>query len=813
MLKNIFKLAFRNLIRHFGYTLINILGLAIGLASSIFIFLYVFNELNYDRFHEKADQIYRVSVRGQMPGNELNQAVTAEPMMQALLSDYPEVEEASRIFNFGDRLVRTGEKKFQETQKDFIFVDSTFFNVFSFKLLRGDPETVLTRPRSLVLTENYARKYFGDADPVGQTVKVEEDTSLYQITGVMENVPINSHFHFNMLGSLSTFGTSRNNNWLNHNYYTYVVLAPGTDIQKFTEGMRDMVIKYVGPMIEQYIGIGLDQFEEAGNSFGYFLQPLTDIHLHSNLQFEIEPSGNPVYVYIFIVIGILILVIACINFMNLATARATTRAREVGLRKVVGSHRSLLVYQFLAESIFLSLFSLVIAVVLVYLLLPAYNNLIRLDLVFSIFSKGYNIPLLILLALFVGIVAGIYPALILASFKPVTVLKTELQAGSSKSFLRNMLVVLQFAATIVILLGTSIAGRQLNFMQRKDLGFDKNNILVIRRADVMGDRVDAFKQEILQHANINGVANSTHFPSTKYWNNAHWIEGQDLSNTLLLMTCYNSYNIEEALGLELVDGRFFSREMPTDSFAVVINESAVQTLAISDPLNTRFLIPANTGGGEDQYLPVIGVVKDFHYESMREDIHPMIMHFMPGNFGGYVIARFGGGDVTETLRYIQQIWEDFSTDFPFEYVWLNDEYNQLFEPEKRSAQILLVFSILSIFISCLGLLGLISYSTSQRTREIGIRKSMGASSDIIVMMLSRETLTLMGIATLLAVPAYFGINRWLQNFAYHIGFNIGVYFLILMIVSFVILFIALLTVSYQSYRASIANPARSLRAE
>ncbi len=810
MLQNIIKVALRNLFRKFGYTLINILGLAIGLSASIFIFLYVINELSYDRFHENADRIYRISVRGQMPGNELNQAVTAAPMMEALINDYPEVEQVTRFGKFGGWLVRTGEKKFQETEEDFIFADSTFFDVFSFRLLRGDPKTVLSRPRSLVMSERYVEKYFGKDDPLGKMVRIEQDTSLYEITGIIENVPVNSHFHFEMLGSLTTLRGSRSTNWVNHNYYTYVVLDPGTDVEKFTASLRDMVIKYVGPNIEQFIGVNIEQFEEAGNSFGYFTQPLTSIHLHSNLQEEIEVNGNPAYVYIFLFIAILILIMACINFMNLATARATARAREVGLRKVVGSSKSLLVFQFLTESIFLSLFSLLVAIVIVYLLLPGYNNLIHLELDFNLL-ENYALPLLFLLALIVGVMAGTYPAFVLASFKPVDVLKSELQSGSSRSILRSLLVVVQFTVVIIILLGTSFVSRQLNFMQKKDLGFEKNNVLVIRRSDALGDRIDAFKQELNQHANIKAAAYTTHIPSSDYWNNVHWLEGQDMSNTILLMTSYVSYDFEEALDLELVEGRFFNREMGIDTFGIVINEAAVKTLALSDPLNTRFIEP----GDQDElvYYPIIGIVRNFHYESMHEDIHPMAIHFMRGNWEGYLVVRVGDGNIPETLEYVRQLWDDFSTEYPFEYIWMDDEFNKLFESERRTAQILLVFSILSIFISCLGLLGLIFYSTSQRTKEIGIRKSMGASANNIVLMLSRETLTLMGIATLLSVPAYFGINRWLQNFAYHIHFNLGLYFLILLLAAIIVLIIALLTVSYQSYRAAIANPADSLRVE
>ncbi len=438
--------------------------------------------------------------------------------------------------------------------------------------------------------------------------------------------------------------------------------------------------------------------------------------------------------------------------------------------------------------------------------------MIYLDLEFSILANSFTIPGLILLALIVGLIAGSYPAFVLASFRPVSVFKPELSAGSSKSLLRSILVVLQFAVAIVILQGTIIVNRQLNFMQKKDLGFQKENVLVIHRSDALRDRMDAFKQEIMQHANVLAAANSTHIPSTGGWNNVHWLEGMDLSHTILLMSQYASYGLGEALDLKLVEGRFHSREMPTDTFGIVINQAAVKVMNLDDPLNTRFMEPGETPE-ETRFFPIIGVVEDYHYESMHEEIHPQAIHFMPGNWEGYVIVRLGGGNIPETVDFIQRTWDDFNTEYPFEYSWLEDEFGRLFEPEERTAKILLVFSIIAIFISCLGLFGLILYSTSQRTKEIGVRKTMGASIGIVVRLLSMETVRLLAIATLLSVPAYFLAKNWLQNFAYHIRFNPGLYLAVLLGVSVFVLLIALVSVSYQTYKAAAANPAESLRVE
>jgi len=811
MLKNYILVALRNLWRHRGYTLINIFGLTIGLASTIFILLYVINELTYDRFHEKSDRIHRIWISGSMPATEMRHAVTSPPMAEALLNDYPEVEQVVRIRQAGGWMVRRGDRFFQETDAEFMFADSTFFDVFSFELIKGDPQTCLTEPRSIVLTEEYARKYFGDEDPMGQNLKIEQDTNLSVITGVMADFPQNSHFHCKMLGSMSTIRNSRSTNWLNHNYHTYVVLKEGTDLAEFESRMRDLLFKYVGPLLEQFLGVTVEQFEESGNSYGYKVQKLTDIHLHSNLQYELEPNGNPLYVYIFLVAAILILAMAGVNFMNLATARSTTRAREVGLRKVVGSKRRQLVVQFLTESVLLSLLALVLAVVLVYLFLPAYNNMIQLRLHFDVFEESWIIPLLVVFAILVGVAAGSYPALILASFKPAAVFSSE-RSSSRKGLMRSMLIVLQFTVTIVILLGAIVVNRQLNFMQNKDTGFDKENILLVHRSDVLEGSIDAFKEQLTQHSQIVAAANATAIPTRSYSDNAHWLEDWDWNDIFTLASSRVSYDLDHAMGLEMVSGRFFSRDMPSDSFAVVVNEATVRALGLEDPLNTRFKEPDDEGR-EVTFKPIIGVVKDFHYASMQSEIAPMIMHFMPGNFEGYITIRIGEGSRAEILSMVERTWNEFTNDAPFLYSWMDEEFDALFTTERRTSQILIVFSILSIFITCLGLLGLISYTTNQRTREIGIRKIMGASVQIVMRLLSKEVINLLIISGLISIPAYFGVRSWLQKFAYHINFQAGIFFLVLILISLVVLLLALLTVSYHSYKAATANPAESIRDE
>jgi len=814
MIRSYIQVALRNLWRNRGYAAINIFGLALGLATSIFILLYVVNELSYDRFHEKSDRIYKAWVSGMMPTGEIHDANTAGPMAGALIADYPEVEQVVRIRQNGGFLVGNGDRKFNETEQDFMFTDSTFFDVFSFRLLKGDPKTCLVEPRSIVLTEEYAKKYFGNEDPIGKTLKIEQDTNVSVITGVMQDFPENSHFHAKMLGSASTLPENRDNlSWVNQNFHTYLVLAEGADVEAFEARLYDMVVKYVGPIVQQAMGIDLEQFEAAGNSYGYRLMPLADIHLHSGLRFELEPAGNPLYVYLFLGAAIMILVIAGINFMNMATAQSSSRSKEVGLRKVVGSRKPQLILQFLTESVVLSMMALVVAVILVYLLLPGYNNLIRMNLEFNLFGQSWILPVLVLFAILIGVFSGGYPAFVLASFKPSAVLSSSKGSGGrNKGILRNLLIVTQFTTTIVILLGTVVVNRQLTFMQKKDVGFEKQNVLVIHRSDVLENQIDAFKEEISAHSNVIVAANSTHIPSGGFWGNAHWLEGRGSDDIYTLAMYRTSYDFEKALDLELVEGRFFSREMSTDSVGVVVNEAALKVLGIEDPLNTRFVQPSYRGD-PDEFMPIIGVVKDFHFESMSNEIKPMAIHFMPGNFEGKIIVRLGDGNKQETINFIQSKWESITAEHPFEYTWMDEEFGKLFDDERKTGQLLAIFSILSIFVTCLGLLGLISYATSQRRKEIGIRKIMGASINIVMTLLSRETSLLLGISALLSIPAYFGIRAWLQKFAYHLNFHWGFYFLVLILVALVVLILAVLTVSIHSYRAATANPVDSLRYE
>lgn len=807
MIKNFFLTAFRNVFKNWSYTLINILGLSTGIAAVIYISLFVQFELGYDNFHEKGENIYRVGVYGMMMNNEINQAITAAPMAEAMLSDYPEVLNACRIKRAGDWLIRYEDKKFNE--KEFLFADSTFFEIFSFKLLKGDPKTALTKPNNIVMTETGAKKYFGNDDPIGKMLKVESDTSLYEVVGLMGDPPENSHFHFDLLGSMTRLPSSRNTFWVSHNFYTYIQLEPGTDPDAFTDKMQLMVEKYVGPQLEQALGINMEEFASSGNSFSYFIQPLYDIHLYSDLQYEIETNGNILYVYIFISIAIFIMVIASINFTNLATARASNRSKEVGIRKVVGAMKENLIIQFLTESFIITLFSLGIAVVILEVFMPALNNLVQIPLDIEYLSSWYIIPSLIVLIIVVSLMAGSYPAFFLASFRPVAVLKGKLKLGAKSGTLRSVLVIIQFVVSVFILLSTYTVSDQLNYLLNKDLGFDKENILIIRRSDALDNQMESFKSELKRITNVSEVTNSTSYPGVNFSNNAFFKEGESTSNTYLLNQAWVSFDYGKTFGFNLIDGRFFSKDYPTDSNAIVINEAAVKSLGLGEePIGKVLLYP--WAENEFKRLTVIGVVQDFNFKSLHTKIEPAAFTFIPGNWEGVVCVRLNPDNINSSIKQIQDVWESFNTGYPFEYFFFDDHLKDLYKSEQRTNSIFIIFSVLSILIAFLGLLGLISFISEQRKKEIGIRKTFGSSSVQIVYLITKDVFKLIFIASVISWPiAYWVMNSWLQDFSYRVDINLFMF----AVITLITILLSLLTVIYQTVKAALKNPADTLRYE
>jgi putative ABC transport system permease protein len=805
MLKNFFINAIRNMRKHSGYLVLNLAGLTIGLTSFLLISVYVLHELSYDRFHKNYDNIYRIKVTGLMAGSTLDQAITAAPMAQTIQADYPEILHAVRLNRSGAWLVKYGETRFNED--GVLFADSSFFSVFSFRLLRGDPKTALVNPRSMIMTEAFAKKYFGNEDPMGKRISLEADTNLYTVTGVIQNIPANSHFKFDMLGSLNSLGDSKRREWLNHNYYTYIVLKQGVIKSDIEAKFPEMIIKYVGPEIKKFIGITIEDFRKAGNQFGYELEPLKDIHLKGAPQYPLEPNGSLKTVYIFAVIALLILIIAIINYINLATAKSAGRAKEVGIRKVSGSDKKGLLFQFVGESLIIVTIATVLASLLVMVLSPVFNQIIGKEIALSLFI-GYKAFLgLMALILVVGIAAGAYPAFVLASFNPVEVLKGTLSPGSISKTLRGILVVFQFTVSIVIIIGAFAVYSQLSFMTSVDMGIKKDNLLVIRRPDALGKKLESFKEQVLQIPGIERIANTTSIPGTNFNNNAFFLDNDPTKATYLINQCNVSYGFAEVMGIKLADGRFFSKEFGTDTTAVMINETAVKFLGLKDPIG-KYLLRPNGGPGQFEKLRIVGVMKDFNIASLHERITPVCFTFMRGNYEGYLCIRLNGKNTQSIIKSVESIWKDYSNRQPFQYTFFSEEFNKLYETEYKTGKIFILFSILAILIACLGLIGLITYMTTIRTREVGIRKSFGASKGIIVTLLSREVVILILISSFVAYPmAYFGLRLWLESFAEKISVSPLIYIM----ASIIGLLIGWLSIIYQALKAASYNPAESLR--
>lgn len=810
MLKNFFKITIRNIIRQKIYSVINIAGLAIGIACSIIITTFILHELSYDKFHDKADRIFRLILDGKIGEEELKSAWTAVPTAAAFVEEFPEVIDATRLEQWDNMLIRYGEKSFLEDK--FMWADSSFFQIFSFKLISGDPAKVLNEPRTIVISESMARKYFGPEDPVGKVLKIFSDTTHYRVTGVFENVPVNSHIDFDFVASFISLDKVKSTEWTSNNLCTYILLSEGSDWKVLKGKMPDIIHKYVGPEIQQYIGVSLEEWLAAGNRYGLDVQPLTDIHLNSEIEQPFKSPNDKRYIYIFSIIAIFILVIACINFMNLATARSAGRAREVGMRKVAGSDKGLLIRQFLLESFILTFLSLLLGILIVELLLPYFNNLVNLELDIDYLGRWYIIPGLFMLGIIVGLMAGSYPAFFLASFKPIAVLTGKPETGTRSSWLRSILVILQFGISVFIIVGTIVVFQQLNYMLSKDLGFDKDQIMVVQRFGEIGrDHVEAFKQEIARIPGVISSTSSTSVPGYPNNYNAHGIEGRPPDQIYLLQVNWCDFDFLKTYGIKLNSGRYLTSEISSDSTGVIINLKAVKDFNIEDPLNTRIIRPGATPE-EMEYKQVIGVVEDFHFESLHSGIRPYIFVIRPANWGWipYLSIRFDPANINRVIKEVESIWKEYSADQPFEYFFMSEDFAQRYAQEQRTRVIFVIFSILAVFIASLGLFGLVAFIAEQRTREIGIRKVMGASVSRIIFLISKETLILLGIATIIAWPVGWYFSRsWLNGFAFRIDLTTVPF-----ILSFAIaLIIAMITVSIQAIGASVKNPADALRYE
>ncbi len=807
MFKNYVKIALRNFLKQKGFSLINIFGLAVGVVCCVMIVLYVFDELSFDRYHEKAEQIYRVGIDGFINNTSFQGVVTCSPMAEALVREFPEVTAATRIRNFGFPVFRYGDKVYSE-EKVF-WVDQSFFDVFTVAFLRGDRETALGEPTTIVLTRSMAMKYFGDEDPIGKTLNADNRRD-YLVTGVVDDPPRNSHFHYDFLASLSTVEDSRSPIWVSNNYHTYFVLQEGASPEAVEEKFVELVKKYVGPQIQAAAGISLEQFFESGGEWGYFIQPLTDIHLRSHYEFELEPNGDIDYIYIFSVIAIGILLVACINFVNLATARSVNRAREVAIRKTVGSMRGQLIRQFLAETTMLSFIAVLIALVIVQFVLPAFNNITGKELAVPYHTSIFTIPALLGVVLFIGILAGIYPAFFLASFEPAVVLKSETGGRARKSHLRNVLVVFQFTVSIVLIIGTFIVNRQLKYIQDKNLGFNKDQIVVVKKTDDLGNQMRTFRQEILNNPRVVNATNTGNLIGDSFGNTAFSLAGESGEEAHLLWTYFTDPYFADTYEIEMAAGRYFEEGRQADQQAVIINETAVKKLGLEDPVG-RQIVAMGPTPEQSQTLTIIGVMKDFHFESLHFQIRSLVvLPYGPDSRGRVISVRIKSEGIRETLAFLESTWRKFAGNQAFEYEFFDDHFAKIYRAEERTGQIFFAFSILAIIIASLGLFGMAAFISEKRTKEIGIRKVLGATESKIVFLLSRQFTKWVILSNLIAWPvAYYFMHSWIQRFAFRPGISVWSF----LSASLIVLGIALLTVSYQTIRAARSDPVELLRYE
>jgi putative ABC transport system permease protein len=806
MFNNLIKYSIRSFKRQRGYIIINILGLSIGIACSLLIALYVINEASYDKFNTKKDRIFRTILNGKIGGQEVITSSSPAIMGPTMIREFPEIEDYLRMNGWGPTVIEYNNQNFTEDHN--IEADSSFFNFFSIPVLKGDPKTVLNAPHKVVLSESTAKKIFGNENPIDKSIKVGSDTVKYTVTGVFADIPQNSHFEANTITSFLTNQRSKDPTWMNNSFSTYFLLKPNSSYKTVDAKYPDLLMKYVGPEIQKYTGISLSDFIAQGNKYRFYLQNIVDIHLDTSVQQDFKASVDPKYLTIFGSIAILIVLIAAINFMNLSTAQASRRAKEVGIKKVAGSTRGMLISQFISESFILSFVALIFAIVFIKATLPYFNNLLGANLRLNLFAPWYTIPALILFSLFVGILSGSYPAFFLSSFNPYEVLKGSVKNSMQNGRLRRVLVVFQFAVSILLIIGTMIMYRQIKYMLNKDLGFNKEQLIVINRAEALGKKMKSFKETVKNIPGVVNISSSTALPGRTNNNNGYLIEGRK-DETVLMTTSWVDYNFLDTYGMTLKSGRSFNESFNADKDACIINESAQKDFKIEDITKTRFMMPHDSG--KVTYMPIIGVVKNFNFESLRNPIGPYILKLQgDNNLWGYITVRLSPQNYSKTISAIENVWKEFVSNNPLQYYFLDADFELMYKQEKQNAQMAVIFSILAIFIAALGLFGLTSFTVEQRTKEIGVRKAMGSSITGIYVVISREVLILVSISALIAWPAvYYWAGKWLENFYYRIDLGLLSFIAGLTIA----LAIALLTISYRILRAARINPAQSLKYE
>ena len=811
MLANYLKIAVRNLLRRRGYALINISGLAVGIACCLLIALYVAHELSYDRHYENVDRTYRVITEYRGAGEGGRGAFSTTPLAETLVREYPEVEEATRIApemsEAGSNLVRAEGDEQNRYEDGFVYADPSILNIFQFPMIAGEPSSALTEPFTVVLTKRKAAMFFPDGDAVGNALILDDNTDRpFTVTGILEDLQANTHLRFDYLLSMEGLERSKIPNWSLTNYVTYVRLAPGTDPAALEAKFPDFLRKYQGDRYEARI--------QDGGSFRYILQPVTDIHLYSDDIRGFWVHGDIQYVWLFGAIAVFILVIASINFVNLSTARSADRAREIGMRKVMGSDRAQLAMQFLTESVLVSILAFALGLLLTWALLPFFNGLT--GQVFSIpLDDARFYPTLLAAAILLGLLAGAYPSIFLSGFQPIRVLQGKLSTGSRRGTLRAWLVVFQFTTSIVLISCSLVVWQQMDFIQNKKLGYDRDQVLIIEDSYMLGEQMASFKEELHNLPAVHQVSVSSFLPVEGYAQNytdAWLAENRTNKTNVTLAKWFVDADYVRTLGMNIVNGRDFSEGMGSDSSAIILNQKAVSLLGLDDPIGRQVssVTGLNQKTGDlfyDTYT-VIGVVEDFHFKSLKNNVEGLSL--VLGDFGRTTLVKTRTTDLANTLEDVENIWRGFAPNQPLRYHFLDTRFDQMYASQARAGNLFANFTGLAILIACLGLFGLASFTAETRTREIGVRKVLGASVTGIVAMLSKDFLRLVVLAFIVAVPVAFIImQHWLDDFAYRIDLPVWT----LALAGLAALGIAMLTVSYQSIKAALADPVKSLRYE
>ena len=798
MFKHYFKAALKGLNKNKGFTAINIVGLSIGIAACLLIVLYVVNELSYDKYNINGNRIYRITENARLNGNENSWASTEKPLKEALTS-LPEIEKTTRLIPKTSLFI-TPQKFFVKKgntsieEKNVVFAESSLFDVFTLPMIEGNPSSSLSEPNSVVITESTARKYFNQVNVVGKTITIN-DSNVYKITGVIKDIPSKSHFNYDFFLSYSSIPESRSDSWGYSGIHNYVLVKPGADIHKLETEIRAIEIKNYPPSMT-----------EGGNYLNIVLTPLFDIHLKSTSQGELNPGGNIQYIYIFSAIALFILLIACVNFINLSTARSANRSKEVGIRKVLGSSRKMLIAQFLSESMLVTFISAIIALTLVWMILPVFNQIADTNINLTTASLSWFVPTLAGVVLIIGLIAGAYPAFYLSAFKPILVLKGKLASGFKRSFLRGFLVVFQFSISIFLIIGTLVIYKQLSFIHNKDLGFTRSQMLVIKNTNLLGDQAKIFKQNLKQLPGIEDVTMSTYLPTGKERNMTGLFPELpiDIKQDVLSEFWTVDEDYLKTLNIQLIAGRNFSNQMASDSSALIVNEVFQKKFGFKDALNKT--VYRDSYGIQPYHI--IGVVKDFNFSSLRDNIKPLALVFGVDN--GAITAKVKTTNLPVLMSRIENKWKDISANQQFNYSFMNDDFDATYRSEQHVQQIFFSFTVLAILIACLGLFGLAAYAAEHRNKEIAIRKVIGANTSNIIKILFSDFIKLVGISILIASPiGWYAMNKWLEDFAYRINISWMIFF----IAGALAIVIALITISFHAIKAAVANPVKNLRTE